>query len=250
METIGVICEYNPFHNGHAYHLLQSRREDRDEAVVCVMSGDFVQRGEAAIYSKYARAEAACRCGADVVFELPLPWALASAEGFARGAVSLLEALGAKRLSFGTEAERLEDLDFLARKLIEPQTLSAIRARMEAEPELSFAAARQRVLEELCGGSARALETPNNILAVEYLKAIYELHSELEPMAVRRRGSAHDGAGEGALRSASELRSLLSRGESIAAYIPREAAAVFEKDAALGRGVPSQRALEDRKSVV
>ena len=95
MDFIGVVCEYNPFHNGHEYHLRESARQTGGLPVVCVMSGDFVQRGEAALYAKHARAEAAVRGGADVVFELPLPWALASAESFARGAVGLLGALGA-----------------------------------------------------------------------------------------------------------------------------------------------------------
>lgn len=244
MDFIGVVCEYNPFHNGHAYHLRESAARGGGEGVVCVMSGDFVQRGEAAIYSKFVRAEAACRCGADVVLELPLPWSLASAEGFARGAVGLLGALGAKTLSFGMEAERLEDLDFLARRLIEPQTQLAIREEMARDATLSFAAARQSVLERSCGSASRLLEGPNNILAVEYLKAIYELRLELEPLAVRRLGSAHDGAGEGEHRSASELRALLRRGQSVSAFMPAAAAAVYERDAALGRGTPSREILE------
>ena len=118
MDFIGVVCEYNPFHNGHAYHLRESARLSDDQGIVCVMSGDFVQRGEAALYAKYARAEAAVRGGADVVFELPLPWSLASAEGFARGAVGLLAALGATTLSFGTESEDIGILDTLARRLV------------------------------------------------------------------------------------------------------------------------------------
>ena len=244
MDFVGVVCEYNPFHNGHEYHLRESMLRTKAEGVVCVMSGDFVQRGEAAIYSKYARAEAACRGGADVVFELPLPWSLASAEGFARGAVGLLGALGAKTLSFGTEAERLEDLDFLARKLIEPQTTGEIRALMAEDATLSFAAARQLVLERSCGPAARLLEGPNNILAVEYLKAIYDLRLELTPLAVRRTGSAHDGAGEGDKRSASELRTFLRRGEKVSSFMPAAVQAVYEKDAAMGRGTPSREALE------
>ena len=116
MKTIGIVAEYNPFHLGHAWHVQESRRlassdmsgaaqdaTDTDTAVVAVMSGDVVQRGEAAVFSKYARSEAACRSGVDLVAELPLPWALASAEGFARGAVSLLASLGAAYLSFGSE---------------------------------------------------------------------------------------------------------------------------------------------------
>ena len=244
MDFIGVVCEYNPFHNGHAYHLRESARLTDDRGVVCVMSGDFVQRGEAALYAKYARAEAAVRGGADVVFELPLPWSLASAEGFARGAVGLLAAIGATTLSFGTESENLGILDTLARRLIEPQTVELIRAKMADEPELSFAAARQRVLEELCGEGARALETPNNILAVEYLKTIYTENLSLKPLGVRRLGSAHDGAGEGNTRSASEIRSLLSRGESADRFMSASSRAVFERDTAQGRGIPSRPTLE------
>ena len=244
MDFIGVVCEYNPFHNGHAYHLRESARLTDDQGVVCVMSGDFVQRGEAALYAKYARAEAAVRGGADVVFELPLPWSLASAEGFARGAVGLLAAIGATTLSFGTESEDLGILDTLARRLIEPQTVELIRAKMADEPELSFAAARQRVLEELCGEGARALETPNNILAVEYLKTIYTENLSLKPLGVRRLGSAHDGAGEGNTRSASEIRSLLLRGESADRFMGAAARSVLERDTAQGRGIPSRAANE------
>lgn len=244
MDFIGVVCEYNPFHNGHAYHLRESARLTDDRGVVCVMSGDFVQRGEAALYAKYARAEAAVRGGADVVFELPLPWSLASAEGFARGAVGLLAAIGATTLSFGTESEDLGILDTLARRLIEPQTVERIRAKMADKPELSFAAARQRVLEELCGEGARALETPNNILAVEYLKTIYTENLSLKPLGVRRLGSAHDGAGEGNTRSASEIRSLLLRGESADRFMGAAARAVLERDTAQGRGIPSRAAIE------
>ena len=244
MDFIGVVCEYNPFHNGHAYHLRESARLTDDQGVVCVMSGDFVQRGEAALYAKFARAEAAVRGGADVVFELPLPWSLASAEGFARGAVGLLAAIGATTLSFGTESEDLGILDTLARRLIEPQTVELIRAKMADEPELSFAAARQRVLEELCGEGARALETPNNILAVEYLKTIYTENLSLKPLGVRRLGSAHDGAGEGNTRSASEIRSLLLRGESADRFMGAAARSVLERDTAQGRGIPSRAAIE------
>ena len=104
MRTAGIIAEYNPFHNGHLYHIARTRELTGAEAVVCVMSGDFVQRGEAAVFSKFARAEAAVRAGADLVLELPLPWSIASAEGYARGAVGLLDATGVVDcISFGSE---------------------------------------------------------------------------------------------------------------------------------------------------
>ena len=104
MVIAGIVAEYNPFHNGHEWHIRRTREKlGEDAVIVCCMSGDFVQRGEAAAYSKFARAEAAARCGADLVFELPLPWALSSAEGFARGAVGRLAQLGAVDVrSFGS----------------------------------------------------------------------------------------------------------------------------------------------------
>jgi len=115
MSIIGIVCEYNPFHNGHEYHIAMSKKKlGEDASIVCVMSGDFVQRGEAAMYSKYARAEAACRCGVDLVLELPLPWCLSSAEGFARGAVGLLGGLGAGYISFGSECGETEPLEEIA----------------------------------------------------------------------------------------------------------------------------------------
>ena len=121
MNVIGIVGEYNPFHFGHEYHIKMSReRLGEDSAVICAMSGDYVQRGEAAMYSKFARAEAACRGGVDLVLELPLPWVLSSAEGFARGAVALLSAAGATHLSFGSEAGETGPLEerpgFLSRR--------------------------------------------------------------------------------------------------------------------------------------
>ena len=128
MKAVGIVCEYNPFHRGHAHHLEISReRAGQDGAVVCVMSGDFVQRGDAAMYSKYARAEAACRCGADLVAELPLQWSLAPAESFARGAVALLAALGAQELCFGSECADAGLLKRSAETLLERSTADKIK---------------------------------------------------------------------------------------------------------------------------
>ena len=245
MNIIGVVSEYNPFHNGHAYHLAMSRRMlGGDCPVVCVMSGDFVQRGEPALYSKFARAEAACRSGADLVLELPLPWALSSAEGFARGAVGLLTRLGVTHLSFGSESGELEPLDHIARSLLDPMLTVQIRERMAQERNLSFPAARQQVLEEELGELARQLEMPNNILAVEYLKAIYELDSTLRPITVLRFGSGHDREGSSGPRSASELRRALLNGTDISPHIPAEAAAVYHREREQGRELNNRPAVE------
>ena len=237
MAIIGVVSEYNPFHNGHAWHLLKCReRLPEESTVLCVMSGDFVQRGEAALFSKYARAEAACRCGADLVAELPLPWALSSAEGFARGAVSLLSALGAEYLGFGTETAEPEYLEKLAEELDRDGLQEEIRRRLKETGKLSYAQARQQILEERLGERALLLSTPNNILAVEYLKAIRTLGYAMKPLAVRRIGSGHDKKGaEPGFRSASQLRELLLHGEDVGGDIPHEVALVLRREIEQGR---------------
>ena len=242
---IGIVCEYNPFHNGHAWQLGRALQEiDPDAGVVCVMSGDFVQRGEAAVYSKFARAEAACRCGADLVLELPLPWCLSSAEGFARGAVGLLAAFGAQHLAFGSESGDVEALERLAEALLAAETKEQIKALLKKEPQLSYAAARQTVMEARLGEQGRMLKNPNDILGVEYCKAIYDLRLHIEPVAIRRMGSAHDGEGRPGLRSASEIRRLLFSGRAIGGDVPQEALAVYENERRLGREVRGMTSFE------
>ncbi len=246
MKSVGIVCEYNPFHLGHLYHLQKSRELAGEEAaLVCLLSGDFVQRGEAALYDKFARAEAACRCGADLVLELPLPWCLASAEGFARGAVALLGAVGVSALCFGSEAGELAPLKELARALLEPETVEAIKAQLAQDPSLSFAAARQRVLETRLGAAGALLAEPNNILAVEYLKAITGLALPIRPLTVRRLGAGHDACAESpGPRSASQLRLLRERGEAIGAYVPEEAEAVYAREREAGRELRDRKLLE------
>lgn len=245
MRVVGIVTEFNPFHNGHAL-LLERAWEamGEDTAVVCCMSGDFVQRGEAAVWSKFARAEAAARCGADLVFELPLPWALSSAEGFARGGVGLLAALGVVDcLCFGSECGETEPLERAAEALLSPAL--AAELRRELESGIPFAAARQRALAAVTDEeTARLVETPNNILAVEYIRAIYELGLDLGFMTVRREGAEHDGQGEGSIRSASELRSRIAAGKSCSGFMPDAALAVFEREAERGRGPVLMETLE------
>lgn len=245
MSVIGIVCEYNPFHRGHEYHISKSRElAGGDAAVLCVMSGDFVQRGEAAVFSKFARAEAACRCGADAVFELPPPWALSSAEGFARGAVYMLAELGCDRLSFGSEAGELGPLDWIAQCILEPDFQQSVRDLLELDGSLSYAAARQRALEESLGSTAALISRPNNILAVEYLKAIYELSLSLRPMTLPRLGSGHDDESAADGCSASALRRLLAQGRDISPYVPEAALQVFRREEQLGRTRRDKDALE------
>ena len=236
MKTVGIVAEYNPFHRGHARHLQESlRRAGEDAAVTAVMSGDFVQRGEAAVFSKYARAEAACRCGADLVIELPLPWSLASAEGFAAGAVSLLAALHADLLSFGSETADLDELEELAELFCRPDFPETVRESMKRHPNCSFPAARQQLAEELLGRKLPLLQQPNNILAVEYLKAIRLNGMKLRPLPILREGGTHDALRASELPSAAFIRKNLEEGQWPADLLPPEAERVFLREREQGR---------------
>ena len=228
MKVLGIVAEYNPIHNGHLYHINISRAQSGADAVVAVMSGDFVQRGSAAVYDKFARAEAAVRCGVSLVLELPLPWCLSSAEGFARGAVGMLEACGlVDIISFGSECGDMAELSALAEALNGLEGSAALRSVLESGAP--FAAARQQVLATIIGEERAALlKDPNNILAVEYLRA---LQGPMECMTVQRCFGRHDGAG-----SASELRAMLEKGENISTRLPAEAAAVFAREREQGGG--------------
>ena len=235
-NVIGIVAEYNPFHNGHARLIEQTRaRLGADCPVVCVMSGDFVQRGSPAVYSKFARAEAAARCGADLVLELPLPWALSSAEGFARGAVGLLGSLGVvTHLSFGSECGELEPLQRVAEALLDPLLGEDLRAELQSG--IPFAAARQQAVARRVGALAELLQAPNNILAVEYLKAIFDQRLDLHPLTILRTGAQHDRPAEGNVRSASELRTRIGAGENVSVFLPKAAAEISAREKTLGRG--------------
>ena len=192
MRTIGIIAEYNPFHSGHRHHIQAVRQAfGADCAVVCAMSGNWVQRGEAALADKWTRTALALRQGVDLVVELPTPWAVSSAEPFARGGVGLLTATGVvDTLSFGSEAGALPPLQAAADCLASPAWQEVLRQGL-AEG-LSFPVARQQAATALLGDAARCLQGPNNNLGVEYLLALRALESPLRPHTVPRQGAGHD----------------------------------------------------------
>lgn len=238
MSVIGIVGEYNPFHYGHKHHIAETKRLlGEDCPVVCAMSGDFIQRGEAAVYSKFARAEAAVRSGVDLVLELPPAWALSSAEGFARGAVGLLGSIGVvTHLSFGSECGEVEPLETLAEILLDPLIGADIRRELEAQEGIPFAAARQRAVAKRAGELSGQLETPNNILAVEYIKAVYEQGLSIKPVTVQRFGSGHDKISESGHKSSAEIRRALANGADISASVPGSAYEIYRREDKLGRG--------------
>lgn len=214
MKTAGIIAEYNPFHSGHRLHLSRTRaRLGPEGAVVCVMSGNWVQRGEAAMLSKQARTAMALQGGADLVLELPTLWAVSSAERFARGGAELLHAAGVvDTLSFGSEAGTLDSLRSAADCLDTPAYQTELRRL--ADSGISFAAARQAAVRALLGPAGDCLDQPNNNLGVEYLRALRALNSRIEPMTIPRQGAGHDAAeSREGTASASALRHWIAAGD-------------------------------------
>ncbi len=220
MAVTGIICEYNPLHLGHKKQLDALRSADPGGGIVCMMSGNFVQRGKPAIFDKMRRAEAAVRCGADLVLELPVTAALRSAEGFAAEGVRLLGGF-CDQLSFGSETGDAACLMDTARALLAPEFSQALK--LELEKGLSFPAARQAAL----GDAAQLLSHPNDILAVEYCKAIISQNSQMKPAPIRRLGSYHDTAADGENPSATAVRQLIEGKAPWQAFVPEAAAAVF-----------------------
>lgn len=247
MTAAGIITEYNPLHMGHVHLMAEARRLLGPETgILCVMSGNYVQRGDFAIADKAARAAAAVQSGADLVLELPVPWALSSAEGFAAGAVEILKAAGAvTHLVFGSEGGDAGSLVRCAEALCS-QDFSP-RLREELKQGDSFPAARQRALEALLSKEdAAALARPNDTLGVEYCKALRG--SGIRPVAVPRRGAGHDSkTATGGFASASAVRALLQRGEeetALSLCAPAMAEA-YRAERAAGRA-PASPALCER----
>jgi len=224
LKITGIICEYNPLHLGHKKQIDTIRSlQGADSGIVCLMSGNFVQRGAPAIVHKMHRAKAAVLCGADLVLELPVTYALSSAEGFAAGGVSLLSGF-CNTLCFGAENASQDLLLSTADALLHkdfPETL-----RRQLDLGLSFPAAREAALEAM-GADTTALKSPNNILAVEYCKAILTQDSSLQILPIYRGGSYHDTAADPENPSATALRKLMHRGEIWQQYVPQEARATL-----------------------
>ena len=215
MNAAGIIVEYNPLHMGHVHLLRETRRIlGEDTVILCCMSGDFVQRGDFALLRRQARAKAAVQSGADLVLELPLPWAVSSAEGFARGAVeTLLSTNVLTHLAFGSECGDGAALQRVAAALQSEEFPALLRQELKVGD--SFAAARERsVGKRLSPEDAALLQSPNNILGIEYCKALLDCKSTVEPLTIRRVGAAHDAKeAQGTIASASAIRTLLKEGE-------------------------------------
>ena len=241
MSVTAIICEYNPLHRGHAYHIARTREAFPDSTVVCVMSGQFVQRGEPAILSKRARAEAALCAGASLVIELPQAFALAGAQSFAGGGAALAAALGADRLSFGSESGDLDGIRRTAELLAGEEYRRLIKTAVGTG--IGYAAARAAVVKVLEPDLERFVTAPNDILAVEYARAAAARGMDL--FAVPRVGAAHDSGEDGELLSASALRRRIREGRTdLSAFCPAYADTILQRECEAGRAPVTAEALD------
>lgn len=243
MSTAGIVAEYNPFHNGHAHHIAATRKNGAD-AVVCVMSSWFVQRGETALMHPSARARMALLNGADLVISLPVPWACSTAQTFAMGAVGLIDATGCvDTLSFGSECADTELLRRAANAVEDDSVLDELKLNLLSG--LSFASARQQAVEVYDERIASVLSSPNDTLALEYIRALQQLRSDIVPLAVKREGTGHDsGDVNGGFASASLIRTRVKNGESFTDLMPETAAEILLSEIESGRAPADMKRLE------
>lgn len=242
MKTVAIIAEYNPFHNGHMHHIDMIRRDfGNDTAIVAIMSGSFTQRAEPAIADKYARAEAAVRCGVSLVLELPFPHSVSSAAYFASCGVHIVSSLGCiDAISFGSECADASMLSVIADRMCSPEYGSEIKAALAADENrgIGYPAVCEKVYTRLYGSLPEGIFSPNNILGIEYIKALRERGSDIMPHTVRRTGGGYnetDTLPDTGFQSAAALRRVIADGGDISPYIPKESYNVLMREALKGR---------------
>lgn len=227
MKVAGIIAEYNPFHNGHAY-LAERARNAGFTHVVAVMSGNFVQRGEPALMHHTERTRAALECGVDLVIQLPGVYAVSSAQNFARAGVEILNGIGCvDSLIFGSECGDTQKI-VEAAKAVYGEEIKKYLSK-ELDKGISFAAARENALRKISPESADIIQSPNNILGVEYAAALERINSNIKPLTFERVGAAHDSDEvQSNVASASLIREKIRRGEGIDGLVPQKAAEIYK----------------------
>lgn len=231
MKAVGLVTEYNPFHNGHLYHLNKAMEITGADISVAVMSGDFVQRGEPAVLDKYTRTSMALNSGVNLVVELPVNYAVSSAESFATGALKVLDHIKADSIAFGSESGDIEGLSELAHILCDNEDMLYKEISKYTANGISYAAARQKTVEKLTDkDTAEMLTSSNNILAVEYLKAIIKNKYAIKPYTIKRQGDSYNDTDiRSEYASATALRENL-KADNISEYIPVKAGLILSSN--------------------
>lgn len=245
MKTVGIISEYNPFHNGHKYHIQAAKEACGADYTVCIMSGSFVQRGEPSIFDKWTRSQIAVMNGADLIIELPVVYACQPAEIFASGAVKILNSLGiVDYICFGSELGDTDTLQQLARLLQNEPAAFKQLLRKQLEQGVSYPKAVSDALADYTGNDIHSvdddiLKNPNNVLGIEYIKALMALESNIAPVAVKRIVSGHNDTDiAGSISSATAIRNeIKSSGisDKISISIPENSVNIINKNLKLNR---------------
>lgn len=236
MNITGIITEYNPFHNGHLYHLSQCKKNTNADGVICVMSGNFVQRGGPAIIDKWKRTSMALENGVDLIIELPSYYAVSSAEFFAMGSISILNNLGiVNNIFFGSECGDIDYLTKISNVLVDENIAFKSLLKKFISSGLTFAKAREKALIEFLDNPEieNIISSSNNILGIEYIKALIKLKSSITPKTLRREGSSYnDKKLTESLSSATSIRETLKNGYSLLELcnsMPPESYKLFSK---------------------
>ncbi len=247
MKIIAIICEYNPFHKGHALLFRRIReRFGEDSAIICILSDNFVQRGEPAVLSKWARAQATVCEGADLVLELPFPYSASSAERFARAGVAIANSLSCvDHLAFGSESGDTEHLLDIAKNM-ESEPFSSAYAQVDADKACG-SAEKCAIAYEKAFGKEPALFTANNILGIEYIRALIRQKSTILPSAFLREGGAHDEVRHEEIGSAMAAREMLESGKTdlLFSLLPAQSASVLQDELTQGRVISSPAAYQN-----
>lgn len=247
--VLAVISEYNPFHNGHLKHLTNSKQLTNADFCIAVISGNFVQRGDASIVDKWTKAEMALRAGFDIVLELPTIYAISSAENFAEGAIKMLNSLGiVDFLSFGSELGEIAPLNDLANLLYkEPKELSFL-IQQHLKSGISYPQAREIALMQFLGENTKykqALNNPNNILGIEYLKALKKYKSPIKPVTIKREYSDHNSTTiKKGIASSTAIRTMLQKKKNIHTVVPFETYELLEQQMQEGKMITSLAVFE------
>lgn len=210
MKSVGIVCEYNPLHNGHIFHINSSKQITGADVVICVMSGNFVQRGEPAIIDKYIRAKAAINSGADIVVELPVYASLSSAEGFAQKSVLILSALKTDYICFGSESGDLQALYSVAKTTVSEDELLSSTIKQQLSNGLSYPASLSYALNKLYSIPSEITGNPNNTLGIEYLKTIINNNLDIIPFTIKREGAGYHDTAIDKYMSATGIRKLIT----------------------------------------
>ena len=234
-NILGIIAEYNPLHNGHMYHIKEAQKKVKPDFTIAIISGNFTQRGTPSIVNKWEKAKMALNAGIDIVVELPTIYSISSAENFADGAIKILKQMGTTHISFGMEADNIEDLSKIADILCEePKELSNI-IKSELKKGISYPKARQKAILEYSNNEKyeKIVSEPNNILAIEYLKSIKKHKAQIIPIGIKRNAVMHNSDQiTNKLASSTAIRKILENEkiEKIKEYVPESSFKILEQN--------------------